>query len=958
MKKGPRFESTKPDQDEDLREKINRIKEKNMQTRNDEKTQPINGEKPGPKFEENGINSRRKTNTEEEPKTPVVTRKPSFSSKAPEVKKPIEPKKEKVVPRWIRTNSKEDLDDIIGVRYVDKLEQYVREHDLPLPVYKILTRVPKGQGVLYGCQVKIHDQNFASYPDETANQQDAQELAAKKAYNKPGENDLSTLSAMDVTNDLLLIYSRVTEIVNQFTGGVWASEVVKIYMAQFGETLPDSWLTLVAGCDTLTMTATIDGGVVLYADTRAQHLQPQLQQLQQPDISEAELRLSNCQISPSSDTSSEISPISELILPADNYWDVFISYLLSTNTIYLRLIGEAYSDKYEALVDEMEKYYSAGLGAQCPPDAIVIDSYYVGKLDNEWYRVCVFEMLEDGQHFNCLLIDIGECEKFSMTDLYYMEPKFCQLQPQAVLCSLAGIDELYDPELVDRMDELLLGNSFVASVDSRNDEKKEYSVTLHDTSVDPNKNLNETILNLIDAMHQPLNLLKDSGIKQVYVSHIKENGNLFVQLQSARLDELTRLCEELDPQAIVSHRLPSAALLKQGKRYLAKFSADDTYYRAVLTAGKPPSPRDSEVELMFIDYGNVEKVNIADISELELLSPALYKMHPQAVEVTLHDLRVDEAGCKKLKELIPESDPVLIKVRKMEGPGAGVLPEVEVFKRLEQADGSLQLISIHSTIEHEQSLSKSNQMRKSIRRKEQGSTTVARPPNSPIDSSPRPVKNKILDTVHQRLVAPFIPDNSSEFFDVYVSLAVNPSNFIVQPLETVRKLGELTEEMTKFYKEHDSEFRVQPEDVIEGGLYAAYENGEMHRVTMAAKLDRTMLSVYACDSGDYRIVDLEDIRYLDAKFTQLPYQAIKAKLHGIQAIDGDWSTENCFAFQRLVVEKDLVSIVKEREDDPLGKHKFVLSVILIDTNGEEDVNIRLELIKNKIAVMCPSGSKN
>ncbi|RZF33689.1 hypothetical protein LSTR_LSTR007067 [Laodelphax striatellus] len=323
MRKGTRFASTKPDHGEDEE----RVREEYMQTRNDEKTQSINGGN-GPKFEENDINSRRKTNTEEEPKTPVFTRKPSFSIKSPEVEK-IQDRNHTSYPD-AKTNPQgtqelaarkaytkqsnvsamdvsTDLPSIFS-QITEKIkrvrEEYMqnrndertqrsnREKPGPKfeenginsrrktntaekPVTPVFTRKP-----LFSTEApkfeKIHDQYYVSYPDETDNPQDAQELAAREAYTELMENDLSPLSAMAVTTDLSLINSRVTEIVNEYTNelsnGLWAKDVVDLYIAEFGETLPESWLTLVAGCDTLTITTTIDGIVVLQAATRAQHL--------------------------------------------------------------------------------------------------------------------------------------------------------------------------------------------------------------------------------------------------------------------------------------------------------------------------------------------------------------------------------------------------------------------------------------------------------------------------------------------------------------------------------------------------------------------------------------------------------------------------------------------------------------------------------------------------------------
>ncbi|XP_039293177.1 uncharacterized protein LOC120348893 [Nilaparvata lugens] len=206
MKKGPRSLSANPQpNNDDLRETINKIKERHAQSKTDE---PSNGDMPKPKFSENGVKTRKKSTSEEDssklpPKSPGLTRKPFFATQTSQELKEAKTKQDpaKVVPRWLRSNSKEDLDDINGVLYVDKLAQYINDHNMSGPVYKILQRQPKGGPLLYGCQIKVNDQNHSSYPDETMDAESAMELAAKKAYTKLIENEQFMISPVTVTND-------------------------------------------------------------------------------------------------------------------------------------------------------------------------------------------------------------------------------------------------------------------------------------------------------------------------------------------------------------------------------------------------------------------------------------------------------------------------------------------------------------------------------------------------------------------------------------------------------------------------------------------------------------------------------------------------------------------------------------------------------------------------------------
>lgn len=57
----------------------------------------------------------------------------------------------------------------------------------------------------------------------------------------------------------------------------------------------------------------------------------------------------------------------------------------------------------------------------------------------------------------------------------------------------------------------------------------------------------------------------------------------------------------------------------------------------------------------------------------------------------------------------------------------------------------------------------------------------------------------------------------------------------------------------------------------------------------------------------------------------------------------DWTAEDCWRFQELSVEKDLVSVVKEIVLDP-SSGDTVLSLTLIDVSDSDDVFIDKVLI--------------
>jgi hypothetical protein len=67
----------------------------------------------------------------------------------------------------------------------------------------------------------------------------------------------------------------------------------------------------------------------------------------------------------------------------------------------------------------------------------------------------------------------------------------------------------------------------------------------------------------------------------------------------------------------------------------------------------------------------------------------------------------------------------------------------------------------------------------------------------------------------------------------------------------------------------------------------------------------------------------------------------------------DWSVEDCLMFQDLVVGLHFVSIIKETGPDLLNPSDTVIGLELIDTSGEDDINIAELLVAQHRAVFSP-----
>lgn len=143
------------------------------------------------------------------------------------------------------------------------------------------------------------------------------------------------------------------------------------------------------------------------------------------------------------------------------------------------------------------------------------------------------------------------------------------------------------------------------------------------------------------------------------------------------------------------------------------------------------------------------------------------------------------------------------------------------------------------------------------------------------------------------------------------------------------------------------------DSVKEGKLYAAkHIDGHWYRVCISHIINDQMVTVYFCDFGDVSVLTLNMLQPLKRQFLELPYQAIKARLVGIQPVNIDWSVEDCLRFQELVVERNFVSLVVESGPDKLSLADTVLGLQLIDVSNEEDVYIDRVLVEEGRAIRC------
>ncbi|KAJ8687353.1 hypothetical protein QAD02_023147 [Eretmocerus hayati] len=222
----------------------------------------------------------------------------------------------------------------------------------------------------------------------------------------------------------------------------------------------------------------------------------------------------------------------------------------------------------------------------------------------------------------------------------------------------------------------------------------------------------------------------------------------------------------------------------------------------------------------------------------------------------------------------------------------------------------------------------------------------------PIPSELSPEVSKLLipseflsfdETVEQI----FVTSLQSKYIDVIVSDVKNPSWFWVNLRENKRTLDKLMNELQEFYAlQHLNKFRVSRLVVRPGLHVACVYAGMWHRgiIKNLRKAEKDV-SILFYDFGTVYHYKLEDIYFLDKRFSTVPVQAIPCSLFNVRPTTTakTWPYDALKQFSRRVCSKEFVARIIEVDPE----HNF-LSINLIDTSSEDDVEIDSWMFANDL----------
>ncbi|XP_061385760.1 tudor domain-containing protein 7 [Danaus plexippus] len=799
---------------------------------------------------------------------------------------------------------------------VEKLEWTCRKLGLPPPVYKVNDIRPKRGPVSYACNIKVGTYHSMSYPVLSPSEEAARELAAVNLLAQVESLEAGGL----VTASAASAVAGLTALVAEHSAGLLAKHVPHQYREKHGENLPNNWLELIENCP------------YILKDRVANDLLVLLPNIEEPTSP----RVENFHQDNTLDT--DLPPLQ---FPEDDFWNVFITVANSTLEVWLRIIGPQYSDAFEVLLVDMATYYEHS-GTTVDKSMIILNAWYAVNLnDGGWQRAKILE-IED-ETATVFLGDHGDDDTVYFKNIKILEPQFRKLPAQAILCRLEGAEELAASEagatLVRRR---LPGEVLVAAPGPRHDPTDpSVAVVLYDTSTPRDLNLNKEIVHDF-AISGAFTLTQK--LCEVEVGCVTEEGRVWVSRAGGA--EAVRAALALLTSGPYRRPLPAAPHAPPttpNALYIVRTLAGD-WVRCIIISGLDG---EGTVRTQLVDSGLILRAPLSSLVPLQAFSPALNEYPYQAKQVRLGPAeRAAGSMVSRLRDMLLGAS-VLCRALPASAPSPGSPPNVELYARwgpqhmlASVNDGILmeyELIQL-GKLEEKKEGDPTNHLEALHRKKERIFGTGSTGDGGGAAGGAEAVRNS--------LPSPQLPAKGT-CIDVYVAMAANPWNFVVQPNVTRKMLQTMMSSLqVECPKLSESDAPTSP---VSGELYTAFydKDDTWYRVTIAGSVSSEMVSVYFCDFGDLALFANESLRPVPASVPlarSLPPQAIKARLYDVKPLHQDWTVEDCIRFQELCVEQQFVGVCKDVGKDPLNPTEPLVTLDLIDTSTDEDIYLNKQLV--------------
>lgn len=276
------------------------------------------------------------------------------------------------------------------------------------------------------------------------------------------------------------------------------------------------------------------------------------------------------------------------------------------------------------------------------PETFNVGQIYLILINECAYRVRVEKVDESRRHCFCFSVDEGDYRWCDMNEMYVCQNKFLKLAPQAIRFALHGLEEFDENEFAKKhLEETLLSapplvgqiftrkEDFIAQEES-DDLEPVIQVVLYDTSTDDDINLHPVIVEKICA-DIPAPTLPHLKLTPVIVSHIADNGDIYLQLQQNGVHYVNKLIHKLTNPDVQNRPQTLPTTNTSNKNLYLVF--DEEIHK--WCRGRIVAEGKQEHTMFLVDYGKTKVAPLSKIYRLESLSQALLTFPPQAIQVKL-----------------------------------------------------------------------------------------------------------------------------------------------------------------------------------------------------------------------------------------------------------------------------------------------------------------------------------
>ncbi|XP_077331413.1 tudor domain-containing protein 7 isoform X3 [Lithobates pipiens] len=709
---------------------------------------------------------------------------------------------------------------------------------------------------------------------------------------------------------------KVSELLSNYTNGLWLHALPKVFEDTFKITLPLNAFKVKELSDICTIQVISENPykAILYAKSSESVGQNLNSEKQEEDLS---YKAHSGKEDPDSHL---ITP--PLTIPSEASPSVLVVELNNTEEVVIRYVGEDYSAAQERMEDEMKEFYSKSTNI-VPPYLLKPGQLVAVKAEEEaWLRAQISEV-EDNK-IKVVYVDYGFSEVVDSSKISRLSKPFYSLPFQATKCRLAGLDAFCDdPVLVKAVEAKACGKILAVEILQKTEKPL---VVLYDTSGDDDININSICLRELCDHSLSVQLKENSSYSNIIVTNVCSDGTLFCQIPSKGLTKLYETLQKVesyfDSKTVTSNVFISLPFC--GK--ICLFHSNEKWARVEITSVH--SSRTLDVQ--FLDSGTIASVKVSELKEIP--SPFLrdiISIPPQATRCCLSDLPLNIGmwtpdAVLWLRNTVLNCSDCSIKVVKIDEGKKMIYVYLFTSKNFSDPERSInhQIANVELWKQQKNLPSIVTHLTKA---KGDLGTHTAIPRKEQAILATKPIAEQTSTSPSIDLPPPLPLPKSSEHMDVFVSVACHPGHFVFQSWQELHELEKVMEKMLLHYSSTE-EKRVEIE---KNKIYAAKVEKKWYRVLLKGILTNGLVSVYELDYGRHELVNSRQVQPLIDEFRQLPFQAVTSQLAGIKC--EQWCEEASIVFRNHVENKPLVALIQAVHESENSWDRKVVAY-LVDTS--------------------------